>query len=245
MHGSFSAFLPNLTDISLVAVVLTMATAGPAGAAGDPDRGKREFRRCVSCHSAEPDVHMTGPSLAAIWGRKAGTIQAFVRYSEALKQSQVVWDRDTLDNWLRDPRTFIPGNGMTMRGLEDARPRQDIIAYLEILAAQNARSSGSQGDASGTSPRPKAPSNLPNLKLLGPEHQVQATRHCGDTYFVTTAKGATIPFWEFNLRLKTDSSAKGPAKGQPVLVGSGMQGDRAALVFTAPSEISAFIEEKC
>jgi cytochrome c len=235
----------NLWILSIVAVVLTMVTAGAAGAAGNPDRGKMEFRRCASCHSAEPNVHKTGPSLAVIWRQKAGTVQGFVRYSEALKQSQVVWDRDTLDAWLRDPQGLIPGNRMTMRGIENARTRQDVVAYLEILASQNGRSSISQSDASGTSPRPKAPSDLPNLKLLAPEQQVQAIRHCGDTYFVTTAKGATIPFWEFNLRFKTDSSAKGPPKGRPVLVGSGMQGDRASLVFTAPAEISAFIEEKC
>ncbi len=235
----------NIQILAIIAVVLTMVTAGPAGAAGDPDRGKREFLRCASCHSAEPNVHKTGPSLAAIWGRKAGTIQEFVRYSKALKQSQVIWDRDTLDAWLRDPQGLIPGNRMTMRGFENARTRQDVVAYLEKLASQNGRSSGSQNDASGTSPRPKAPSNLPDLKLLTPEQQVQAVRHCGDTYFVTTAKGATIPFWEFNLRFKTDSSAKGPPKGRPVVVGSGMQGDRASVVFSAPAEISAFIEEKC
>ncbi len=235
----------NIQILTIIAVVLTMVTAGPADAAGDPDRGKQEFRRCASCHSAERNVHKTGPSLAAIWGRKAGTIQAFVRYSKALKQSQVIWDRDTLDAWLRDPQRLIPGNRMTMRGIENAGTRQDVVAYLEILASQNGRSSSSQSDASGTSPRPKAPSNLPNLKLLAPEQQVQAVRHCGDTYFVTMAKGATVPFWEFNLRFKTDSSAKGPPKGRPVVVGSGMQGDRASVVFSAPAEISAFIEEKC
>jgi cytochrome c len=231
--------------LTIIAVVLTMVTAGPAGAAGDPDRGKQEFRRCASCHSAEPNVHMTGPSLAAIWGRKAGTIKSFLRYSKALKQSQVVWDRDTLDTWLRDPQGLVSGNGMTMRGIENARMRQDIVAYLEKLTSQNEQSSSSQSDASGSSPLPKAPSNLPNLKLLAPEQQVLAVRHCGDTYFVTTATGATIPFWEFNLRFKTDSSAKGPPKGQPVVVGSGMQGDRASVVFSAPAEISALIEERC
>ncbi len=235
----------NLWIFGIVAVVLMTVTAGPAGAAGDSDRGKQEFRRCASCHSAEPDVHKTGPSLAAIWGRKAGTIQAFVRYSKALKQSQVIWDRDTLDAWLCDPQGLIPGNRMTMRGIENAKTRQDIVAYLEILTSQNERSSSSQSDASGTSPRPKAPSDLPDLKQLAPDQQVQAIRRCGDTYFVTTAKGATIPFWEFNLRFKTDSSTKGPPKDRPVVVGSGMQGDRASVVFSAPAEISAFIKDKC
>jgi cytochrome c len=51
--------------------------------------------------------------------------------------------------------------------------------------------------------------------------------------------------WEFNLRLKTDSSNDGPQAGKPVIVGTGMQGDRAAVVFAAPEEISAFIKSAC
>jgi len=55
----------------------------------------------------------------------------------------------------------------------------------------------------------------------------------------------TLPFWEFNLRFKTDSSPNGPAPGKPVLVGQGMQGDRAQVVFSAPEEISSFIRKGC
>jgi len=51
--------------------------------------------------------------------------------------------------------------------------------------------------------------------------------------------------WEFNLRLKTDASALGPPPGKPVIVGAGMQGDRASIVFSSPDEISSFIKESC
>lgn len=57
--------------------------------------------------------------------------------------------------------------------------------------------------------------------------------------------GEIIPFWEFNLRFKTDGSDHGPEPGKPVIVGTGMGGDRAAVVFSAPSEISASIAAKC
>ncbi|MFD2274302.1 hypothetical protein ACFS07_33485 [Undibacterium arcticum] len=39
-------------------------------------------------------------------------------------------------------------------------------------------------------------------------------RYCGDTYYVTTASGQKIAFWEYNLRFKTDSTKHGPARGQ-------------------------------
>ena len=51
--------------------------------------------------------------------------------------------------------------------------------------------------------------------------------------------------WEYNLRLKTDSSDLGPHAGKPVIIGAGMQGDRASIVFAAPGEISRFICETC
>ena len=44
---------------------------------------------------------------------------------------------------------------------------------------------------------------------------------------------------------KTDGSSEGPPAGKPVLVGSGMQGDRAAVVFSRPEEISGFIRRDC
>ena len=86
---------------------------------------------------------------------------------------------------------------------------------------------------------------MPDLKAVGPQHRVTAVRHCADTYEVTTADGATEPFWEFNLRFKTDGSDLGPEPGRPVILGAGMMGDRASVVFGSPEEISAFIEDGC
>src|SRR6266478_9572731 len=54
---------------------------------GDPTRGERMYRACVACHSLEPNRNMTGPSLAEVWNRKAGSLASFPRYSAALKAS--------------------------------------------------------------------------------------------------------------------------------------------------------------
>jgi cytochrome c len=85
----------------------------------------------------------------------------------------------------------------------------------------------------------------PPLKTAEPASRVTAIRYCGDTYEVTTADGASEPFWEFNLRFKTDGSDRGPHPGEPVIVGTHMMGDRASVVFAAPKEISAFIKDEC
>ena len=85
----------------------------------------------------------------------------------------------------------------------------------------------------------------PNLKQADPAVRVTEITYCKDTYTVTTANGQTRKFWERNLRLKTDSSGAGPEKSAPALVPAGMMGDRADVIFTDPSEISATIESKC
>jgi cytochrome c len=84
-----------------------------------------------------------------------------------------------------------------------------------------------------------------NLKNLDPEDRVQAISHCKDTYTITTANGQTRKFWERNLRLKTDASDDGPKRNAPALVGAGMMGDRADVIFADPSEINSFITGKC
>jgi len=215
------------------AMLAPAASLAQGNAEGNAEAGAKAFGRCRACHSLEKGRHMSGPSLADIWQRKAGTVEGFVRYSKALKSAKLVWDAKTLDAWLADPRALVPGNTMTFRGLRDSQARTDLIAYLKSVAA-----GGGPGVASSRS-------QIPDLKKAGAGSLVAAIRHCGDTYFVKTAAGKTLPIWEYNLRLKTDSGERGPRKGKPVIVGSGMQGDRASVVFASPAEISAFIERKC
>ncbi len=131
----------NLAFLALTLFVVQIA-ATSAHAQGNPESGKKAFIKCVICHSKEPNVHKTGPSVANIWGNKAGTVEGFSRYSDAIKNSQIVWSDETLDAWLRDPRSFIPGTLMDMRGIKNAIERQDIVAYLKQLASGGGRSEG-------------------------------------------------------------------------------------------------------
>ena len=207
------------------------AAAAVAQGAGDAARGARVFQSCAACHSLEPKRNLTGPTLSGVLGRKAGALESFARYSEALKKSGIVWNERALDAWIANPEKAVPGNFMRFAGLPDARARADLVAFLRAAAE-------------GKAPAPRSAA-LPDLKKAPAEATVTAMRHCGDSYFVTTGSGATLPFWEFNLRFKTDSSPSGPAPGKPVLVGQGMQGDRAQVVFSAPEEISSFIRKGC
>ncbi len=228
---------PTPLIVALMLVGFHAHELAAQSAQGNPIRGAALFGQCTACHSVEPGVHLSGPSLARIWGRRAGTVEGFTRYSEPLARAKVMWDEGTLDRWLEHPQSVVPGNLMTFPGVKDPGQRADLVAYLKAAASGQAPSPAGGPMMSGP--------QRPDLKTVGAGQRVRAIRYCNDGYHVRTEDGRTRPFWEFNLRLKTDSSPLGPPKGRPALVGAGMQGDRASIVFASPEEISRMVEIKC
>jgi len=243
--------MPRFLGLILGGVVAGILVSGAAFGAeqGDPARGARVYRACTACHSLEPDKSMTGPSLAGLWDRKAGDLASFPRYSPALKSSGVVWNQQTLDAWLEDPGRFIAENRMTFPGIADARGRADLIAFLKEATQPGhapQRQAAQQDDAmGGMSGMMGGGQNVPNLKKLDPGDRVTAIAYCRETYRVTTGDGETHDFWERNLRFKTDSSSEGPEKGVPAILGAGMMGDRASVIFADPGDIAAAIKHEC
>src|SRR5205823_8812915 len=115
-----------------VIALSTVAWLSPAIAEpGDAARGQRNFRMCAPCHSLEPDRNMTGPTLAGLWDRKAGSLPSFERYSDALKSSGIIWDDGSLDGWLTDPDRMVPDNEMPFDGIKNAGDRADLLVFLK------------------------------------------------------------------------------------------------------------------
>jgi cytochrome c len=83
----------------VVALAPLWSIVSAAAAGGDAGAGAKAFRMCAACHSLRPDVNMSGPSLAGVWGRKAGRLPSFPRYSAALAGADIVWNEQTLDTW--------------------------------------------------------------------------------------------------------------------------------------------------
>ena len=81
----------------LVAALSVLLHASAWAADGNTSRGANLFENCAACHSLEPNKNLTGPSLAALWKRKAGTVESFARYSPALASADIVWDDQTSD----------------------------------------------------------------------------------------------------------------------------------------------------
>ena len=113
-------------------------SAAPAMAEGDAANGERVFAQCRACHSLTDGQNRVGPHLAGLFGREAGAVEGYA-YSAAMKDSGVVWDDDSLDSHLAQPKDFIPGNKMGLvfpRGVSNAQDREDLIAYLRQATGQ-------------------------------------------------------------------------------------------------------------
>lgn len=104
------------------------AEASVAAADGKP----ASFAQCAVCHSVEKDKHGIGPSLAGVYGTKAGEIVGY-SFSDPLKASGLIWDDATLDKWLTNPAALVPGTKMTFAGLSDQAKRKELIEYLKTL----------------------------------------------------------------------------------------------------------------
>lgn len=91
------------------------------------------FVQCKACHSTKPGETKIGPSLAGVYGTKAGEIPGY-QFSTAMKNSGLTWDDATLDKYLTDPKAVVPGTKMTFFGLKDEAKRKEVIAYLKSLS---------------------------------------------------------------------------------------------------------------
>jgi cytochrome c len=116
--------------VSSTAIGTGIATAAVVR---DPGRGRDAFeKRCAGCHGL--DKVRVGPPLRGVYGRAAGKDPHFA-YSDALKNSPVMWNEATLDRWLTDTESVVPDNDMAFR-LNDPADRADIIAYLRQLSGK-------------------------------------------------------------------------------------------------------------
>lgn len=104
------------------------AAATPVAAASPPAM----FAVCGACHSVTPGDHGIGPSLAGVFGDKAGTQPGF-DYTDAMKASGLTWNEANLNRYLENPREVVPGTTMAYAGLKNAAQRQAVIDYLKGL----------------------------------------------------------------------------------------------------------------
>ena len=115
--------------IVAVALGVALVPTGPV-LATDIKAGQKVFKKCKACHYADREKHKTGPHLVNLIGRTAGSLEAYKKYSKAMKASGIVWDKETLTEYLRAPKKYIKGTKMAFVGLKKDADIENVIAYL-------------------------------------------------------------------------------------------------------------------
>jgi cytochrome c len=121
-----------LHAIFTFATVFFMAVAltKPQTSSIDPNviaQGRNAFKTCAACHNTG-----VAPNLRSIVGRPAGQVEGY-DYSYAMRSSGIIWETETLAEFMRDPEGYIPGTKMAVSNL-DEETINNVIAYLNYLA---------------------------------------------------------------------------------------------------------------
>ena len=117
-------------------VAAALAAASGTAAAQDVEKGERSFNKCLPCHSIGEDAqNKIGPVLNGLDGRHSGSVPDFA-YSDANKNSGIVWDEANFKEYIRDPKAKVPGTKMIFAGIKNEQEVNDLWAYVKQFDAQ-------------------------------------------------------------------------------------------------------------
>jgi cytochrome c len=118
----------------ITAAALIAASAGVA-LAQDVDKGATVFKKCSICHKIGPGAtNLVGPELNGLDGRHSGSVAGY-SYSDANKNSGIVWSEATFKEYIQDPKAKIPGTKMIFAGIKNEQDINDLWAYLKQFDA--------------------------------------------------------------------------------------------------------------
>ena len=118
----------------ITAAVLIAASMG-TGLAQDVAKGESSFKKCLPCHRIGPGAkNLVGPVLNGLDGRKSGSVADY-SYSDANKNSGIVWNEANFKEYIKDPRAKIPGTKMTFAGIKNEQEVNDLWAYIKQFDA--------------------------------------------------------------------------------------------------------------
>jgi cytochrome c len=122
----FDVLTTRLTALAAFAIGLTACGERIDEAAAA--RGKVAAESCLTCHTFDTQ-HKIGPHLRKVMGRTAGTAPGY-EYSEAMRNSKIVWTEEKLEQYLRSPMGMVPGTKMALAPLTDQQTN-DIVEFIK------------------------------------------------------------------------------------------------------------------
>jgi cytochrome c len=118
--------------VASAAIIVSMGIAS----AQDLAAGETSFKKCLPCHSVgEGAKNKVGPVLNGLEGRKSGTIEGY-NYTDANKNSGIIWNEETFREYIKDPRAKIPGTKMVFAGIKNDNEITNLWAYLKQFDAE-------------------------------------------------------------------------------------------------------------
>ncbi len=97
--------------------------------------GEKAYAKCQSCHTIDAGgANGIGPNLAGVMGGPVAAKGGFA-YSAELKALGGTWDWDKMNDWLKNPKGYVPGTKMSFAGLSKVEDRAAIAAYLNSKGA--------------------------------------------------------------------------------------------------------------
>ena len=116
---------------TLAVAALALAAMAQSALAQDVAAGEQSFKKCFPCHSiGEGAKNKVGPELNGLDGRHSGTAPGY-NYSDANKNSGIVWNEATFKEYIKDPRAKIPGTKMIFPGIKNEKEVDNLWAYLK------------------------------------------------------------------------------------------------------------------
>jgi cytochrome c len=134
-RSNMTCTLWRRVDVILISAAALICLTGTA-AAQDVTAGENAFKKCTICHSVgEGATNKIGPELNGLDGRKSGTVAGF-DYSDANKNSGIVWNEAVFKEYIKDPKAKIPGTKMIFAGIKNDKEVDDLWAYLKQFDAE-------------------------------------------------------------------------------------------------------------
>ncbi len=116
---------------ALVIAAAFLAASAGAVLAQDVEKGQRSFNKCLPCHAIGPGAqNKIGPELNGLDGRHSGSVPNF-SYSDANKNSGIVWNEEKFKQYIKAPQAMIPGTKMIFAGISNPQEINDLWAYLK------------------------------------------------------------------------------------------------------------------